>query len=210
MKWLPFPRLLHQNRPPRRSASLCPRSSPTTGPTSGGRMPWRRAGGTAWTWRPASCASGPRRGSSSMGTNRWSAPRPSQEEVPARLLQIRWHRRPFLRIRTNRCRLLLWITAADRGGWGTQLSVFLSFFILFVPPCFSLNSTFNHQQLFVFGCFHVWEIWICTSRAEKFWWSVKWKLAGQVCVYARFGVNWGEKCVYVCVCVRDLCLHLHL
>lgn len=141
MKWLLFHPLLPQNRPPWRSASPSPRSSPTTRPTSGGRMPWRRAGEIVWTWRPASCASGLRRGSSSTGTSRWSAPRWSWGEVPARRPQTLWHRHPFLTPRTNRCRPRFWTTPADRGGWDSCLSatatnsnlIFLSrnFFLFF-------------------------------------------------------------------------------
>lgn len=72
-----FNLLSPQSPPQRHLASRSPRSSPTTGLSSGGRMPWRRAGAIAWTWRPACYGSGRRRGSSSTAASRWSAPCPS-------------------------------------------------------------------------------------------------------------------------------------
>lgn len=114
------PNFLPQKMLPRHSASRSLRRSPTTRHTSADRMPWRRAGAIVWIWRPASCASGLRRGSSSMGTNLWGAPRLLQEEAQARLLLTLWLQCRFLMPRANRCHPHFWITPAeDKEGWDT-------------------------------------------------------------------------------------------
>lgn len=108
---------LQQNRPLWRSGSPSPRWSLTIGPSNDGRMPSRRAGETAWTWRPASSASGPRRGSSSTGTSRWSAPRRSRGAGSARHQLTLWHQHL---VWTNRRCPRFWITPAGRGGWDSR------------------------------------------------------------------------------------------